>query len=648
MKAEELTLQHLMALPHRDDAGFLNEHGMIISSAVAWGTLSRDLIIALGADRAKRFLMRYGWHCGQHEAEMFRDLFPWDDDMDWIFAGQKMHRLSGRVRSVPVKSMIDKNAGIFYVEGIWHDSYEAKQFLANFPIHHEPVCHFLAGYGSGYNSAILGKDVLFKEVECVGKGDPVCRYIVKTAEEWGPEAAAMRKMYEPTDLANELDRAYQSIEHQRRMEKRVMQISQHLTRIMLQGHGFESLVRTLGKNLNCGVVIENQYFQMLAGYGEKPAVALRDLIEKKGEYAKDKAHEVKVKMLSERNTVEFATAEQGAPRQHRLVTPIVLRGQLFGYISLLKGDEGFADLDTVLLERASGACSIQVMNDQTALETEQRLKGQLLDELFTKPVQEPIDATRYSFMGYDINQAHYVMIIKPQLGSVDHEALGLAIQKIREHLRSLLAVAGFPLFASVRLDNLSVLLPEAFLKKKRSNAKAFGFEFHAEAERSAGGIPVVIGFSDLCQGVERIYRSYKEAAKSIEVAKMKRYRTPVVFASELGYLSIMLDARDPDELERFADSVLEEIAEYDRQYDAEFLKTIYFYLDQECNLYQTARILNVSISGMRYRLNRLKEKFQLDFRESVVRMNLQIALEIYLVLGKWSLLDYGASRTDAP
>jgi len=639
MKAEELTLQHLMALPHREDAGFLNEHGMIISSAVAWGTLSRDLIIALGADRAKRFMMRYGWHCGQHEAEMFRDLFPWEDDMDWIFAGQKMHRLSGRVRSVPVKSMIDKNAGVFYVEGIWYDSYEAKQFLANFPIHHEPVCHFLAGYGSGYNSAILGKDVLFKEVECVGKGDPVCRYIVKTAEEWGHEAVAMRKMYEPADLANELDRAYQSIENQRRMEKRVMQISQHLTRIMLQGHGFESLVKTLGNNLNCGVVIENQYFRTLAEYGEKPSVALKDLIERKDAFAKDKAHEVKVKMLAERNTVEFTTTEQGGRRQHRLVTPIVLRGQPFGYISLIKGDEGFVDLDTLLLERASGACSIQVMNEQTALDTEQRLKGQFLDELFTKPVQEPFDAARYSFMGYDINQAHFVMIVKPQLGQVDHEALGQAIQKIREHLRAQLAAAGFPLFASVRLDNLAVLLPEAYLRKKKMNVKTFGLEFHAEAERSAGGIKAVIGFSDLCQGAERIYRSYKEASKSIEVAKMKKSRTPVVFASELGYLSIMLDARDPEELERFADSVLEEIAEYDRQYETEFLKTIYFYLDQECNLYQTARILNVSISGMRYRLNRMKEKFELDFRESAVRMNLQIALEIYLVLGKWNMRD---------
>lgn len=639
MKAEELTLQHLMSLPHREDGGFLNEQGMIISSAVAWGMLSRDLIIALGAERAKRFLMRYGWHCGRHEAEVFRDLFPWDDDMDWIFAGQKMHRLSGRVRSVPVKSMIDKNAGIFYVEGIWYDSYEAKQFLANFPIHHEPVCHFLVGYGSGYNSAILGKDVLFKEVECVGKGDPVCRYIVKTAEEWGHEAVGMRKMYEPTDLANELDRAYQSIENQRRMEKRVMQISQHLTRIVLQGQGFEALVKTLGKNLNCGVTIENQYFQTLAEYGQKPRASLKDLIEKKDEYAKDRTHEVKVKMLFERNTVEFTTKEDGDRLMHRLVTPIVLRGQSFGYISLVKMDEGFADLDTLLLERASGACSIQIMNEQTALETEQRLKGQLLDELFSKPIEEPFDAKRYSFMGYDINQSHYVMIVEPQLGKVDHEALGQAIQKIREHLRAILSAAGFPLFASVRLDNLAVLLPESFLKKKKCSVKTFGQQFHAEAERTAGGIPVTIGFSDLCQGAERIYRSYKEAAKSIEVAKMKRYRTPVVYASELGYLSIMLDAREPEELERFADGVLKEIAAYDKQYNTEFLKTIYFYLDQECNLYQTARLLNVSISGMRYRLNRLKEKFHLDFRESAVRMNLQIALEIYLVLGKWSLRD---------
>jgi purine catabolism regulator len=196
---------------------------MVISSAVAWGMLGRDLIVALGLERAKRFLMRYGWNCGMHEAEVFKDLFPWEQESDWLFAGQRMHSLSGRVRSVPITTHIDKKSGVFNVEGYWYDSYEANQFLNNFPVHHESVCYFLVGYASGYCSAIMGVDILFKEVECIGKGDAHCKYVGKTVEEWGDTEPIID--FEQADLANELDRAYKRIETQRESEKRVTQIS---------------------------------------------------------------------------------------------------------------------------------------------------------------------------------------------------------------------------------------------------------------------------------------------------------------------------------------------------------------------------------------------------------------------------------------
>lgn len=638
MKAEDFTLQDLMILPHEMGGGFLNEHRMIISSAVAWGMLSRDLITALGVERAKRFLMRYGWHCGQHEAEVFKNLFPWENDLDWIFAGQRMHSLSGRVRSVTISSSIDRSMGTFNVEGYWYDSYEAMQFLDNFPFHHEPVCYFLAGYASGYNSMIMGQEILFKEIECIGKGDAHCKYVGKTIAEWADGESIMN--YEQAELANELDQAYKKIEKQREIEKRVSQISQNLTKIILQGRGYEALVKTLGESLSCGVLIETQHFQPVAAYGEAPLVTLRGWMEQTKGLNRSHPHAGKIKLLNERNTVEFEVGEHGAALQRRLVTPIMLRNQPYGYISLINHTNRFGDLELVLLERASNACAILVFNEQTILETEQRLKGQLLDELLTAPFQDSFDSKRYSYLGYDIHQPHYVVIIKldhKPAAAVDHGLLNGVIHKTKDHITAQLKGAELQVLISTRLDQVSVLIPESFITKGKMNLKQYGQQLLSNLEPLAASLYVRIGISSLCVNVDKIHYGYKEAVKSLEVASMKRNKSLVVLASELGYLSVMLDARKPEELERFAYNRLGALEKYDQNHDTELLKTVYYYLENECNLYQTARKLNISNSGMRYRLQRIKDMFDIDFGVPSVRFNLQLAFEIYLVLGKWKL-----------
>ncbi|WP_240417244.1 XylR N-terminal domain-containing protein [Paenibacillus periandrae] len=642
MKAKDLTLLDLITLPEKDGGGFLNEHRMIISSAVAWGLLGRDLIVALGIERAKRFLMRYGWNCGLHEAEVFKDLFPWENELDWIFAGQQMHSLSGRVRSVLESSTIDKPAGIFNVEGYWYDSYEGKQYLNNFPVHHESVCFFLAGYASGYCSAIMGKKVMFKEVECIGKGDLHCKYVGKTVEEWEQQHHDHNDPmmnYEQADLANELDRAYKRIEAQREVEKRVSAISQNLTKIILQGKGFEALVTTLGKSLACGVIIENQHFNRMAAYGETPTVSLKTLLahDKKRDHVNQ--HAKPTKLLKELNTAQFQVRDAESSVQYRLVTPIMLRRQLFGYISLINNREPFGDLEQVLLEQASNACAIQVLNEQTALETEQRLIGQLLDELLTKPFQESMDLTRYAYLGYDINQPHYVMVVKlksKQASSVDHEVLSDGTHKIIQFLTTQLKQHGLTVLLSTKLDQVAVLIPDAYLGINQMKIKAYGKQLVTQLKHVTDNLHITLGISSLCEDVEKIHYGYKEANKSLEIAALKKEQSSVVFASELGFLSIMLDARKPEELEKFANHVLGPIKQYDLKHSTELLKTIYYYLENECNLYRTSRALHISISGMRYRLHRMKEVFNIEFGESSARFHLQMALEIDSVLEKWS------------
>ena len=73
---------------------------MILSSTDAWGVLRKDLIDTLGIQRAKRFLLRYGWNCGKNEARMLKDMVEWDSDLDWLVAGSQMHQIGGRVSSI--------------------------------------------------------------------------------------------------------------------------------------------------------------------------------------------------------------------------------------------------------------------------------------------------------------------------------------------------------------------------------------------------------------------------------------------------------------------------------------------------------------------------------------------------------------------
>lgn len=50
----------------------LKELQLTLSSAEGWGLLRKDLITALGVQRAKRFLLRYGYNCGAHEARLLK------------------------------------------------------------------------------------------------------------------------------------------------------------------------------------------------------------------------------------------------------------------------------------------------------------------------------------------------------------------------------------------------------------------------------------------------------------------------------------------------------------------------------------------------------------------------------------------------
>ena len=166
MRAKDLSVADLVAesLSFQSDEGkvYFKGRRVIFMGADASGTLRNDLISALGPERAKGFLLRYGWNCGVNDAKYIKNMLPWETELEWLLEAPKIHSIEGTVLAVPIEIRANQETGEFYSEGYWYNSYEAEQYIQHFGHQHEPVCSTLVGYAGGYGSHYLGRKVIFK------------------------------------------------------------------------------------------------------------------------------------------------------------------------------------------------------------------------------------------------------------------------------------------------------------------------------------------------------------------------------------------------------------------------------------------------------------------------------------------------------
>lgn len=182
---------------------WLHEHRMLLVHAESQATLRVELIETLGMVRARGILTRMGYASGVRDAELIRTRDPSASDIEVFMTGPKLHMLEGKVKVTPIKLEFDRDGGEFYGEFLWENSWEAQCHCRHYGIHDEAVCWSQIGYACGYTSAFMGRAVLYKEIECCGKGDNNCRIIGKPIGEW-EDAAELVSFINRSSVAEQL------------------------------------------------------------------------------------------------------------------------------------------------------------------------------------------------------------------------------------------------------------------------------------------------------------------------------------------------------------------------------------------------------------------------------------------------------------
>ncbi len=107
---------------------------------------------------------------------------------------------------------------------------------------------------------------------------------------------------------------------------------------------------------------------------------------------------------------------------------------------------------------------------------------------------------------------------------------------------------------------------------------------------------------------------------------------------QFGSYALLFDALDPDAIIQFCALRLKNLVEYDMEHNSELIMTLRKFLNNRGNAYKTARDMNMSFSGFKYRLSRIEEISGQNLKNTQDFYNLALALDILDLMGAEAIL----------
>lgn len=617
---------------------YVNDQRYLLVNAAALGTLRHDLVSTLGIERAKWFLHRYGWSCGYQDALSMNKQFRDETDEDLLMLGPKMHQPEGVCEVIIEKVHVDSHEKRFYMEGVWRSSYKSEQHINHFSLSKKMTCWDMVGYFGGFSTGVFGKRIIFKEIKCVNRGDDECRFVGKTLDEWGEDIGKELQYYADNKIAGKLEDARRYIQNQYLLFKRTIHIHERLNRMVLAGDNRYMIIESLGEMINSPVIVEDCNFEPLVWWAPDKVDVSKYFLKNVWEESSELRN--LLRRIEKENKTMHLDLKDYPSFFERTTGPIMLGEELIGYLSIIHVAGVEKELRQMIAERAVSVMALDFLKERTALETEYRLRGEFLEELLTETTNIETLKKRAEYMGLNFEHPHrfIIMNINYSNHSVQPNKSRDMFKTIRKEfygIAQMIANSKKDLLIGDKKENIVVL---ANTRNDRLNP----VELINILQRRLGKLfetsSINICVSREAKSIEQLHSIYIECSDTIKVLSRLGKAGGVFFVDNMNLFDLLYASPAQNRLLQYAEISLEKLINYEKSTGTmDLLKTLYIFLANECNLQQTCRELNISISGLKYRLQRLKEIGELNLDDSNERFNIQLALRVLHVNGIISL-----------
>ena len=392
--------------------------------------------------------------------------------------------------------------------------------------------------------------------------------------------------------------------------ERVLAAHETLAHAAIDGRGLESVVRSLGRLIDADVVL------LRPGGGALERWPADASIEWRPELAPGDPPR---------------TLSWHADGVDLLAAPAVVAGDTVAWI-IAGRPAPPGDVERAAVEYGALLVALELLRERTAIEVETRLRGGLLEELFSEAQVDDLVAKRALAFGYDLAWPSRVFVVEAARAGdgngrapVDPEVFyGPVADCAREWSpRSLVALRG---------GAVVVVAPETTEDDRCEGRCRLEDKLQASARAKLPDIPLNMAVGTACVAIGDYRDSYLAARRGLDLLRLLK-RPGEVFSFRLTTLdSMLLQSTRPEVLVKFIERYVEPLDRYDSTHTSQLRHTLEVYYESGSTLEAAARRLHVHVSTLRYRLKRAADLLGVELRHGSASLDMQVALRAARVL----------------
>ncbi|WP_342510996.1 helix-turn-helix domain-containing protein [Sporosarcina sp. FSL K6-1522] len=316
-----------------------------------------------------------------------------------------------------------------------------------------------------------------------------------------------------------------------------------------------------------------------------------------------------------------ATFEISNNSQIYSVFTITLHNRTVAYLILSKKINSYDQLSIVAIGQAKNVLALQINQEKTNIEVENRLRQDYLYDLISGLETEENLTRRARFLNISFEKTYSILVLSPKENEEDYTQ---QLNRTLEKFSYLIDQELLPL-SMIQGQKIILVTPDEHTRTVANFALSY-------TEEKQPTLHFRIGISNPVLQTREYLRGFNEAKKAAEFAHSFQSNAPIVHFKELGIIGLIFNTENPEYMREFMDRYLGKIIEYDVQNKSELLKTLEVFLDNESAIQLSAEKLHVHYNTLRYRLNRIEEILEIDLSHTQNRLNLQISIIIHRLI----------------
>ncbi|OIJ93922.1 diguanylate phosphodiesterase [Streptomyces sp. MUSC 14] len=323
--------------------------------------------------------------------------------------------------------------------------------------------------------------------------------------------------------------------------------------------------------------------------------------------------------------LETARAAGHAARHGRdWIAPVAAGGEVLGAL-VLRGHPGLDPVDQRTLERAAMVTSLLLLARRSAAEAEQRVRGELLDDLLDARDRDPrLLRERAARLHADLDATHVVLAARLDGPAADADEEAAARRRLWAAASHLAATRQG--LAAARDGGTVLLLPlgagDSATEVARRTARHLGRTVRQ---------PVTVGASAPVTGLaaqpETVAGAYAEGRRCLDALRLLGRAGDGAAAEDFGFLGLLL-AGERD-VPGFVERTVGPIVAYDERRGTELLRTVDAFFSCGMSPARTKDTLHVHVNTVAQRLERVGRLLGADWQTPARALEIQLALRLH-------------------